>query len=106
MTIDNLTGEREPHSLEFKTVLLPNGEEVWHYTCTPPTEKILKEYKIKCVGYQYNCEDNMGVLLIPKELYFRFFGIGPDKDQNVLIIQSESLLTKLNQIERAKTFKH
>jgi hypothetical protein len=100
-----LSKERKPHLLESETRVLSSGN-VLHYTCNPPISSyFLKKKGISCMGYNYGCENDAEMLLIPTRLYLKFFGVEPDKDQNVLIMQSENLLAKLDRIERNKISK-
>ena len=86
--------ERKPHSLEFETTML-SSNRVWHYTCNPPSDEICKRTGIEGIGNHYGCENNNGVLLIPKRLYEKTGQI-PSNDKVVLRIQTENLLRRLD----------
>lgn len=77
------------HGLEY-TKLMSSGL-VFHYTCNPPSQEVLKANGIRCIGESLNCLDDREVLLIPSELYEDYgYKIGSD-----LRIISECLLTRL-----------
>jgi len=83
----------EIHTLENRTQIIE--DKVWHYTCNSPSLKILNKYGIDPIGNKYNCHDYREVLLIPLKVYHKL-GLVPTNDMNVLTIQSESLLKKLD----------
>jgi hypothetical protein len=70
------------------------GSSVWHYTCNAPSDEILERKGITAIGHEHETAPRE-VLLIPLELYAEHGVVVSKNNQNVLIIQSEGLLTKL-----------
>jgi hypothetical protein len=83
---------RDIHALEGCTRIM--GDKVLHYTCNSPKQGILNKKGIEAVGEEYGVGNNE-MLVIPLNLYGQF-GISPSRDRQVLIMQTESLLTKLD----------
>ena len=84
-----------PHGLEnnFPELDMDAGVVI-HYTCNPPSNKILIRNNISALGDKYGCCDVREVLCIPVRLYCKY-GYLVNSDRNVLSIVSEHLLRRL-----------
>lgn len=93
-----------PHLMEH-TRLLGNSK-VFHYTCNPPSLKILQKYGIESIGKNLGCRDDREVLLIPAEAYVRF-GLAKNieglRGIESLTIASEQLLKRMENKHKAIT---
>lgn len=82
---------RELFKLE-DTYQLSNGS-VFHYTCNAPSQKVLDDYGISAIGGGFD-RDAREFLLIPSEV-FEKKGIPIPEDKNILTIEAENLLRRL-----------
>jgi len=79
------------HKLEG-TKILRSGV-VYHYTCNSPSQKVLDNNGIYAIGDLFN-RDSREVLIIPVNLFERE-GIPFSQDENILTINTENLLRRL-----------
>ncbi|MBN2881748.1 hypothetical protein JXM83_06890 [Candidatus Woesearchaeota archaeon] len=88
---------QEPHSLEYTIINYDGLNNVFHYTCNPPSYKTLERHGIKPIGDQFNCGDPREILLIPSKLYTKMgYAI---READVKIV-SETLLRRLGLKDR------
>lgn len=83
----------KPHSLEYMPIVI--GENVMHYTCNAPSQKILDKNDIGSLGDKFGCASPREVLRIPKKLYLKN-GLTEFGDRNILQLNSENLMKRLN----------
>lgn len=82
----------EPGSFEnFPWVF---SDEIFHYTCNPPKERVLRKYGIIPVGDTMGCSDSREVLEIPVEFLTKR-KINVNKDKPCLILDLEKLMREL-----------
>lgn len=92
---------RRVHSLEYTTI--PNGKDVFHYTCNPPSYEILAKHGIKAIGHEFGCSDPREILLIPRKVYKKYGYLVRDFDIKII---SENLLRKLELEEKKNSKKN
>lgn len=81
-----------PHSLDHFPVI--KGNEIIHYSCNAPAQRILDQYGIRAIGDEYGCADSREVLGILIALC-KDKGYQVTQDTNVLIMNLENMLKNL-----------
>ena len=88
-----MTGHK-PHSLEYFPIFINSENQIVHYTCNSPSDKVLDKNNIKKMGCSFGCVNSNEVLKIPFGLYAKkgFLNIS---DKEVLILNLEKFLRDL-----------
>lgn len=83
-----------PHSLEQTIINYDGNNRVFHYTCNPPSQKVLDRFGIQAIGEQFGCGDPREILMIPERVYAKHGYIVRKDDIKIV---SETLLRRLGE---------
>jgi hypothetical protein len=86
--------ERKPHLFDFMPVYCSDLKGFLHYTCNPPSEKVLTKHGISSLGGVLGCSDSREVLLIPEEVCAQA-GLTPSLDKLTVTLLLEKLMRDL-----------
>jgi len=83
-----------PHSLEYFPIFINSENQIIHYTCNSPSDKVLDKNNIEKIGDSFGCVNSNEVLKIPLGLHTKkgFLNIS---DKEILTLDLEKLLRDL-----------